>query len=143
MSIHYPNNLPFASILGDNIQSWLSKSQKRKRLSLAAEHDLKRRKLQWEEKSNCKPIAGNYIDLTNNKDNNYSTPPDYWLKDMSDRKSLNDNEWLTDAIINASQSLLKSQFKIGGLQDTNHGHTLTYGIVHQKFIQILNVRGNH
>ena len=62
---------------------------------------------------------------------------------MSDRKSLNNNEWLTDGIINASQSLLKSQFKIGGLQDTNHGHTLTYDIVHQKFIQILNVRGNH
>ena len=53
---------------------------------------------------------------------------------MSDRKSLNDNEM---------QSLLKSQFKIGGLQNTNHGHALTYDIVYQKFIQILNVRGNH
>ena len=105
---------------------------------------MKRRKLRQSKKGTDNPPVI-HIDLLDTKEN--VVLPEYWIKELalyrSDRNSLNDGEWLTDAVINASQSLLKSQFKIGGLQSTNHGHTLTYDVVHEEFVQVLNIRGNH
>ena len=124
----------------------LCKSHKRKPLSLAAQRDAKQRKLRRCDVGDSHDHS--IIDLTKNcGDKRNSEQSKYWIKDlglyMSDRESLNDGEWLTDAVINAAQLVLKNQFAVGGLQDTNHGHTLTYDIVRQEFIQILNVRGSH
>lgn len=53
-------------------------------------------------------------------------------------------DWLTDAVINCAQNLLKECYPhIGGLQDTGLGETLAYAIESGEFIQIFNVRGNH
>ena len=53
-------------------------------------------------------------------------------------------EWLTDAVIDAAQVLLKEGFpEMGGLQRTTLGHTLTYAVERGEFVQIVNVRGNH
>lgn len=72
----------------------------------------------------------------------------YWIKEldlfMSDRWSIRAGEWLTDAVINCSQKLLKQSYPLmGGLQSTGLGNTLTYDIEKDQFIQIFNIRGNH
>ena len=72
----------------------------------------------------------------------------YWIKELclyvSDRQSLLAGEWLTDAIINCAQTLLKRSYPImGGLQMTTLGNTLAYTIERGEFVQILNIRQNH
>ena len=62
----------------------------------------------------------------------------------SDRQSIVAGEWLTDAVIDAAQVLLKEHFpEMSGLQRTTLGHTLTYAVERGEFVQIVNVRGNH
>ena len=72
----------------------------------------------------------------------------YWIKDLSlyasDRQSIKNGEWLTDAVINSAQTLLREQYPlIGGLQMTTLGHTLSYAIEKGEFVQVLNIRGSH
>ena len=63
---------------------------------------------------------------------------------VADCQSIVAGEWLTDAVINAAQVLLKEHFpEMGGLQRTTLGHTLTYAVERGEFVQIVNVRGNH
>ena len=63
---------------------------------------------------------------------------------VADRQSIVAGEWLTDAVIDAAQVLLKEHFpEMGGLQRTTLGHTLTYAVERGEFVQIVNVRGNH
>jgi len=48
---------------------------------------------------------------------------------VSDRISILSGEWLTDAVINCCQTLLKEQYPhIGELQNTGLGETLAYEI---------------
>lgn len=72
----------------------------------------------------------------------------YWIKDLmlyvSDRQSIVSGEWLTDAVIDCSQVLLKNQYPhVGGLQMTTLGLLLRYSIETGEFVQILNVRRSH
>ena len=72
----------------------------------------------------------------------------YWIKDLSlfvsDRQSLMSGDWLTDAIINCAQKLLKESYPLmGGLQMTTLGENLAYTIQRNEFVQIINVRKNH
>ena len=66
----------------------------------------------------------------------------HWIRTLdlypSDWVCLNTYQWLTDAIINAGQKLLKLTYpRIGGLQSTLLGKTLAYEIQTGQFIQIL------
>ena len=57
----------------------------------------------------------------------------------SDRQSLLAGEWLTDAIINCAQTLLKRSYpKMGGLQ---LGNTLAHTIERGEFVQIRRIIG--
>lgn len=72
----------------------------------------------------------------------------FWIKEqglyVSDRQSIMAGEWLTDAVINSAQRLLKERYpQMGGLQMTTLGDTLTYTIEKGEFVQIINVRGSH
>ena len=52
--------------------------------------------------------------------------------------------WLIDAVINATQTLLKRQYPdVGALQNTHLGRDLTSEIELGTFVQILHVHGNH
>lgn len=60
-----------------------------------------------------------YIDLTNEKERKGERVPRsqrYWIKElnlfMSDRWSIRAGEWLTDAVINCSQKLLKQSYPL-------------------------------
>ena len=83
----------------------------------ATETDLKHRTLQRSERKNISTPV--YTDLTQTQETCVSKLPEYWMKDLglylSNWDSLNDGEWLIDAVINASQLLIKSQFMIDGL----------------------------
>ena len=52
-------------------------------------------------------------------------------------------QWLDDAIINASQYLLHSQYGISGLQATTLGYHLTFDIMRKDFVQILHNGEDH
>ena len=53
---------------------------------------------------------------------------------VADRQSIVAGEWLTDAVIDAAQVLLKEHFpEMGGLQRTTLGHTLTYAVERGEF----------
>lgn len=87
-----------------------------------------------------------YIDLTTKMYANREQR--YWIKDFSlyasDRLSLLSGDWLSDAIINCAQNLLKEQYPlVGGLQSTTLGYTLSYTIERGEFVQIINVRDSH
>ena len=47
---------------------------------------------------------------------------------LSDRDSLKDGEWLTDAVIIASQLRMKSQYMSDGFQSSIYGYILTYAM---------------
>ena len=71
----------------------------------------------------------------------------HWIRTLdlypSDRECLNTHQWLTDAVINAGQKLLKLAYPhIGGLQSTVLGETLAYEIQTGQFIQILHARSH-
>ena len=62
----------------------------------------------------------------------------------SDKKSLMNEDWLTDSIISAGQRLLKeSSPHIGGLEPTILGEALGFSTAREEFIQILHVSNNH
>jgi len=91
-----------------------------------------------------------YVDLTDHDIVSVRTcrKQRYWVKELqlfvSDRQSIVYGGWLTDAVIDAAQELIKERFpEIGGLQRTTLGQTLTYAVERGEFVQILNVRGNH
>ena len=74
----------------------------------------------------------------------------YWIKDLglfvSDRASLTNGRYISDAVINATMLILKNKFPhIGGLQNTILGETLSsYNAVqNMSFVQDLHVNGNH
>lgn len=81
--------------------------------------------------------------------NKTSTTCTYWIKELglytSDCESIQHmHGWLTDAVINAAQTLLKRQHPdVGGLQNTNLGRNLTFAIERGTFVQMLHVHGNH
>ena len=54
-----------------------------------------------------------------------------------------DKKWLDDAIINAVQYLLHSQYGLPGFQATILGYHLTYDVVRKGFIQILHNGEDH
>ena len=128
-----------------------------KNLSLAAKRDSQRRAQRRQAKGKGKPqgmqgfigLLRLYIDLTDqNIDGSKCRKQRYWTKEMqlfvADRQSIVAEEWLTDAVIDAAQVLLKEGFpEMGGLQRTTLGHTLTYAVERGEFVQIVNVRGNH
>ena len=66
--------------------------------------------------------------------NKPSTTCTYWIKELglytSDGEKIQHmHGWLTDAVINAAQTLLKRQYQdVGGLQSTNLGRDLTFAI---------------
>ena len=71
----------------------------------------------------------------------------YWVKSLglyvSDRQHLLTGEWLSDAVINAAQVLLKKCYpEVRGLQMTALGFTLSYAVEDGEFVQILNTK-NH
>ena len=92
-----------------------------------------------------------HIDLTEAgecKPKRKQRQPRHWMKEfdlyVSDRISILSGEWLTDAVINCWQTLLKEQYPhIGGLQKTGLGDTLTYRIETGEFVQIMNDSGTH
>ena len=54
------------------------------------------------------------------------------------RQSLEGKEWLTDSIVNASQTMLADQFSMTtGFQSTNAGSCMTFTIEPDEFVQIL------
>lgn len=72
----------------------------------------------------------------------------YWIKELclyvSDRISITTGEWLTDAVVNCAQKLLKESYPLmGGLQMTTLGETLAYTVETGEFVQIVNMRQNH
>ena len=72
----------------------------------------------------------------------------FWIKDLklsiSDKKYIENGDWLSDNIINAWQVLLKEQFpQMMGLESVSLGYTLAFSVCKQKFVQILNVNNNH
>ena len=54
-----------------------------------------------------------------------------------------DKKWLDDAIINAVQYLLHSQYGMPGFQATTLGYHLTFDIMRKGFIQILHNLEDH
>ena len=52
-------------------------------------------------------------------------------------------QWLDDAIINASQYLLHSQYGISRLQATTLGYHLTFDIMRKDFVQIFHNGEDH
>ena len=54
-----------------------------------------------------------------------------------------DKKWLDDAIINAVQYLLHSQYSMPGFQATTLGYHLTFDIMRKGFIQILHNGEDH
>ena len=80
--------------------------------------------------------------LTTNKEDNY------WIKELclfkTDREFLRGGKWLSDAVVTASQHLLKELYPhVGGLQPTTLGLTLGFVVQKTEFVQILNLRDNH
>ena len=72
----------------------------------------------------------------------------YWIEELSlyetDREFLDNGEWLSDAVVNASQNLLKKSYpRIGGLQPTTLGVISQFNVQKTKFVQILHIRNNH
>ena len=63
----------------------------------------------------------------------------------SDRQCIQQSDaWITDAVINAAQRILKACFpEVDGLQSTTHGFKLSYNIVTSPFVQILHMNDNH
>ena len=55
----------------------------------------------------------------------------------------NDKKWLDDAIINAVQYLLHSQYGLPGFQATTLGYHLTFDVMGKGFIQILHNGEDH
>ena len=83
-----------------------------------------------------------YLSPTNNKEDKY------WIKELNlyetDRKSLDSGEWLNDAVIKASQDLLKERYTdVDGLQSPALGPILQFHVQRTKFVQILHIMGNH
>ena len=79
---------------------------------------------------------------TTNKEDNY------WIKELclfkTDREFLRGSKWLSDAVVTASQHLLKELYPhVGGLQPTTLGLTLGFVVQKTEFVQILNLRDNH
>ena len=54
---------------------------------------------------------------------------------------LNPNEWLTDKLMNAGQSLIKECYR--GLQSVSLGLTLAFEVQREEFVQVLHIAGNH
>ena len=77
-------------------------------------------------------------------------PVSTWIKDpfltLYDKSKIeNPYEWLSDAIINAAQQLLKQQSncKIGGFQNTNYGKGYRFQHEEGDFVQVLHVSKSH
>lgn len=90
-----------------------------------------------------------YVDLTEVKQVKQRKQR-YWIKEpeftlyVSDRLSIVYGEWLTDAVINCAQRLLKECYPLmGGLQPTTFGATLSYTVETGEFVQVIIVRGSH
>ena len=78
---------------------------------------------------------------------NSSDCEQHWIRTFdlypSDHAFLNTHQWLTDAIINAGQKLLKQTYPhVGGLQSTVLGETLAYEIQTEEFIQIMHAHSH-
>ena len=67
----------------------------------------------------------------------------YTLYDTEEAILSTPSKWLTDTIIDAAQSLLKSQCNISGLQHVCIGHTLAFDIHRTDFMQILHDGSSH
>ena len=70
--------------------------------------------------------------LTTNKEDNY------WIKELclfeTDREFLRGGKWLSDAVVTASQHLLKELYPhVGGLQPTTLGLTLGFDVQRTEF----------
>ena len=66
----------------------------------------------------------------------------YWIKSLalyvSDRQHLLSGEWLSDAVINCAQDLLKTSYPdTGGLQKTTLAFTLSYAVEKGEYVQIM------
>ena len=60
---------------------------------------------------------------------------------VSDRQHLLGGEWLSDAVINCAQDLLKTSYPdTGGLQKTTLAFTLSYAVEKGEFLQIMSTR---
>ena len=84
------------------------------------------------------------VDLTNKED----VPTIYWIQELtlfpSDKNSLINGSWLSDALITAGQKLLKDAYPhIGGLQPTILGMTLAFEVQRKQFVQVLHINENH
>lgn len=63
---------------------------------------------------------------------------------MADKNAIVTGMWLSDAVITASQKLLKESFPhTGSLQPTILGQNLTFEVQRTEFVQILHVNGCH
>ena len=84
------------------------------------------------------------VDLTSKED----VPTVYWIQELtlfpSDKKSLINSRWLSNALINAGQKLLKDAYPhISGLQPTLLGMTLAFKVQSEQFVQVLHINENH
>ena len=149
----------------DCITSLVTTKTSRKRcLTLPAKRELKRRKLNSENRQkppgtgvhdgNCFDLYTNlfllvHIDLTKLPDCS-SKPTEFWLQKLdlfpSDKRSISEGQWLSDNVITAAQFLIKKKFPdIKGLQSPLLGETLTFDVhpAGVEFVQVLNVSNSH
>ena len=72
----------------------------------------------------------------------------YWISELllfpEDLKCIQDNDWLTDSVIDAAQFLLKKQFpNVCGLQSVVLGQNLAFNVMKGDFVQIIIINKSH
>jgi hypothetical protein len=84
------------------------------------------------------------VDCTQSPHNKQIDLP--WVLDLhrSDENALLKREWLTDTLVNAGQTFIKSFYqKTSGFQDVRLGHTLAFKVEVGEFVQVLHNGSNH